>query len=68
MIGMTGRAKAPEDTVRFTRVVDWPVTFRAMAVTATTTGFAAAVIIRNQIVATVTWIVAGANPGHRCSL
>lgn len=65
---MAGGAKAPEDTIGLAWVVDRPVTFRAMTATATTAGFAAAVIIGDQVVATVAWIVAGANPGHRRSL
>ena len=68
VVGMAGGAKAPEDTIGLARVVDRSVTFRAMTATATTAGFPAAVIIGDQVVATVAWIVAGANPGHRRSL
>jgi len=65
VIGVAGGTKAPQDTVRLAWKINRSVTFGTVATTATTAALATAIIVGDEIILSIGWVLTGSYPSYR---
>ncbi len=65
MVYRTSSTQAPVHIVRFVGTIEWPISLISLTQTGTALRFTTAVVIRNDIIASIDRVATGANPSDR---